>query len=303
MNRALVDRIAGVLLFEGYLSHPDQSSAKDRRRRTPGGLYPRSYVRARGGSLASEMQTQCLVRGGPGTALSVSVRFLQPVARRVGEFDAPMSYWPTDQPPPFRYVESIPGGEDIVPRRQDAVERDLALGDVDLGELAGQSRWIEFSFAPGREYEPVSAPGGRIAGVVEREQRRIAGAADLSAEAVGDGLFRVTVRVENRTSFTARAGDDRDEALLHSLISTHTILGVEHGTFVSLFAPPDPLRELAGGCRNLGTWPVLVGAEGEADTLLSSPIVLDDYPQVAPKRPGTLFAPTEAGKCVAIGMA
>ncbi len=39
----------------------------------------------------------------------------------------------------------------------------------------------------------------------------------------------------------------------------------------------------------MGTWPVLVGEEGERHTLLSSPIVLPDYPQVAPESPGDLF--------------
>jgi hydrogenase maturation protease len=132
-----------------------------------------------------------------------------------------------------------------------------------------------------------------IVGVVEREQRRIAGGVDLSAEAVGDGLFRVTVRVENRTPFRAVAPEDRDEALLQALVSTHTILGVEHGEFVSLLDPPEPLRDLAAGCRNVGTWPVLVGAEGEADTMLSSPIILYDHPQIAPESPGDLFDATE----------
>jgi hydrogenase maturation protease len=132
-----------------------------------------------------------------------------------------------------------------------------------------------------------------IVGVVERQRRRIAGGASLSAEPVGEGLSRVTVVVENRTPYKPAAPDDRDEALLHSLVSTHTIAGVEHGEFVSLFDPPEPLRDLAAGCRNIGTWPVLVGDEGETDTLLSSPIILYDYPRIAPESPGDLFDSTE----------
>ncbi|MGI8438767.1 MAG: hypothetical protein ACR2NV_00940, partial [Thermoleophilaceae bacterium] len=38
-----------------------------------------------------------------------------------------------------------------------------------------------------------------------------------------------------------------------------------------------------------GTWPVLVGSEGERHALLSSPIILPDYPQIAPESPGDLF--------------
>jgi len=53
------------------------------------------------------------------------------------------------------------------------------------------------------------------------------------------------------------------------------------------------LRDLAAGCRNEGTWPVLVGVAGEVDTMLSSPIILYDYPQIAPESPGDLFDSTE----------
>lgn len=39
------------------------------------------------------------------------------------------------------------------------------------------------------------------------------------------------------------------------------------------------------------TWPVLVGSEG--DSILSSPIILYDYPQIAPESPVSLFDGTE----------
>ena len=44
-------------------------------------------------------------------------------------------------------------------------------------------------------------------------------------------------------------------------------------------------RLLLGGIRRAGQ----DGAEGERDCLLSSPIILYDYPQVAPESPGDLF--------------
>ena len=57
--------------------------------------------------------------------------------------------------------------------------------------------------------------------------------------------------------------------------------------------PPEALKTIAQGCQNLHTWPVLVGNEGECDTMLSSPIILYDYPQIAPESPGSLFDGTE----------
>jgi hypothetical protein len=40
---------------------------------------------------------------------------------------------------------------------------------------------------------------------------------------------------------------------------------------------------------NEGVWPVLVGEPGARDTVLASPIILEDHPQIAPESPGDLF--------------
>ncbi|HEY1496906.1 MAG TPA: hypothetical protein VGF49_20270 [Candidatus Solibacter sp.] len=106
---------------------------------------------------------------------------------------------------------------------------------------------------------------------------------ETTSENVAGRLFRVSVRVRNETAF--EGGD----ATASSMLSTHTILSVCGGEFCSLIDPPDACREAAAGCHNVGTWPVLVGVEGEHDMMLSSPIILYDYPQVAPESPGDLF--------------
>jgi hypothetical protein len=76
---------------------------------------------------------------------------------------------------------------------------------------------------------------------------------------------------------------------LRTLVSTHILLGVHGGEFVSLLEPPDEWRESAAACRNVGVWPVLAGETGSKDTMLSSPIILYDYPQVAPESQGDFF--------------
>jgi hypothetical protein len=63
--------------------------------------------------------------------------------------------------------------------------------------------------------------------------------------------------------------------------------------FVSLTDPPEDLREAARRCENQGVWPVLVGTPGAVDTMLSSPIILYDYPEIAPESAGDLFDATE----------
>ena len=101
-------------------------------------------------------------------------------------------------------------------------------------------------------------------------------------------IHKIRVKISNRT-----VPDSKRPPLLQSLVSTHAFLEVRGGAFVSLLDPPDRLREAALNCRNIGTWPVLVGKEPERNCLLSSPIILYDYPQIADESPGDLFDCTE----------
>lgn len=293
MNQQLVDQIARTVLYEGYLLYPYRPSVKNRQRWTFGGLFPHAYSRAQGGSDPWTMQTECLVRGGQRTTLMVTVRFLQIVARLVGELAQPLTEWPEDGEIPFRVVEMLQVGETRFHTWQEAVERTVEPGDSDLGTLAAGPRRSAFAFASHRDLEPLRSPDGAITGVLVREQRRIAGTLELAAEAAGEGLFRVAVSIRNETPFADAGSAGRDEAVLRSLVSTHSILGVRDGAFVSLMDPPEPCRAAAAECRNVGTWPVLVGTEGDTDTMFSAPIILYDYPQIAPESPGDLFDATE----------
>jgi hydrogenase maturation protease len=293
MNRALVDQIAAAVLYEGYILYPYRPSVKNQQRWTFGGLYPRAYSEAHGGSDAWSLQTECLVLGGPLTMLTVSVRFLHLVARLVGELARPLAEWTDDGDPPCRIVAALRVGDDLIYTWQEAVERTIDLGDSSLGTLAAEPKPRDFVLESHRDREPLRDPEGAIVGVLVRERRRVEGVVELSAVAVGEGVYRVSVTVRNRTPYPDASSAHRDAAVLHSLASTHVVLGVRDGQFVSMIDPPEPWRELASECRNVGTWPVLVGADGERDTILSAPIILYDYPRIAPESPGDLFDATE----------
>jgi hypothetical protein len=47
---------------------------------------------------------------------------------------------------------------------------------------------------------------------------------------------------------------------------------------------------------------VLAGPEGARDTLLSSPIILPDHPQVAPESPGDLFDAAEIDQLLVLSI-
>lgn len=280
MNRPLVDQIAEAVLYEGYLLYPYRPSVKNRQRWTFGGLYPPSYGEVQAGREPSTSRTECLVHGDERSLLSVRVRFLHLQLRRSANAENDRGV----------RADLDPAGPH---EWQEAVERDVEIGESSIGALTASPESHEFSF-PGLGEE---APDDHCSGVpsdqVMREQHPVAGRITILAEQVGDGLFKVAVEVANASGLPDSAVNDRDRALLRALVSTHAILGVRGGEFVSMIDPPEPWREIAAGCINVGTWPVLVGEPGSRDTMLSSPIILHDYPQVAPESPGDLFDATE----------
>jgi hypothetical protein len=123
--------------------------------------------------------------------------------------------------------------------------------------------------------------------------RLLEGRLELAVRPISDDGLRLTVRIENLTALNAPNWTNREEALSLSLISTHTILSLGQGEFFSLCDPPGALCEAAAACYNCGTWPVLVGDERRRDTMLSAPIILYDYPRIAPESPGDFFDATE----------
>jgi hypothetical protein len=149
---------------------------------------------------------------------------------------------------------------------------------------------VEIDIPGGSREEPLAEPTGEVVGALVRGWRPLHGAVEVGAELLRERVYRVTVRITNTTPWE---GEDRESTLKQTFVSTHTALEVENGEFVSLIDPPENLREAAEGCENLKTWPVLVGEEVERNMMLSSPIILYDYPQIAPESPGDLFDGTE----------
>ena len=309
MNEALVQKIADAVLYEGYILYPYRASVKNRQRWTFGGLHPRAYSEAHGGSDAWSMQAQCLARTDGEAALRVKVRFLHLVSRIVGRLPRPLDQWDEDAEPAFDPVESLQIGDKRYQTWQEATEREVTADVPNLDDLVARPCQVSFAFPFHRMSEPLRGPDGRVVGMLVREQQPIEGRVEVSAEQTDDGLFRLTVRVMNSTALEDADHASRDDALMRSLASTHVVLGHlgergdvrgRGGEFISLMDPPEPYRAAAEACENIGCWPVLVGEDGEKDTMLASPIILYDYPQIAPESPGDLFDGTEIDEILSL---
>jgi hypothetical protein len=125
------------------------------------------------------------------------------------------------------------------------------------------------------------------------------GELELQSHHLGGNGFKITLAIRNLAGSMDQM-ENRDKVLLRSLVSVHSILHIEGGAFVSSIDPPENFRAAVAECRNFGAWPVLVGNEKKRDTVLSAPIILYDYPQIAPESAGDLFDGTEIDEILAL---
>ncbi|QGN00170.1 hypothetical protein [Methylocystis parvus] len=271
MNFEPAKDIADAVLFEGYILYPYRASAlKNRQRWTFGGLFPRDYA----GDEPSSMQTEILVKVADEGKLDVTLRFLHTQRRQI------LNAKGDDVD-----VLDLDGKQYVA--WDEAVVREVTASGLALKSLCVHPETMSFSFPAESSIEPL--PDAR--GAIQRSCQALQGVTKISATPVEGSVVRVRVQAENTTPLRLRLS--RAEAQHYGFLSTHTILGARGCAFVSLLDPPEALAAAAAGCQNLGTWPVLAGEESATDIMLSSPIILYDYPKVAPQSKSQFFDATE----------
>jgi hypothetical protein len=296
MNAALIGRIVEAVLYEGYILYPYRaSSAKNKQRFTFGRVYPEAYSHAQQDAEPCMMQTECLVApAGADAILNVGLRFLHPIWRGVGRLPAMQQVPAGSGKVALEIVPELEVDGKIYQSWQEAVEREVRAPGVGIERLQKEILTFPFSFPASVDIEPIANRKGETVAVYSRRGEFLQGFVELSAESVGAGVVKVRVRIQNQTPLDENL-NDQDAILMRTFASAHTILHVEKGEFLSLMDPPAEHKGAAAVCKNIGTWPVLVGdeARGERDAMLSSPIILYDYPKVAPESPGNMFDATE----------
>ncbi len=290
---ALARQVADAVLFEGYVLYPYRASAaKNRLRWQFGVLVPPAW-----GAECEEhdfQHTECLLEPKAGATLSVELRFLHARRRTVQQARPDGGY---DTVPELHLDDRV-----LVPWDEGAEERVEVVATVD--ELLGDGVTFPFERPAREDTEPVVDAAGRTVGRLVRRCEEISGAVRLSAREL-DGPYRalrLTAIVENTTPWTPPEGRsaDRDAALPHSLVAAHLLMALSAGSFLSMTDPPEWAKGATAACRNLHTWPVLAGEPGRADLVLSSPIILEDHPAIAPESPGALYDATEIDEILAL---
>lgn len=293
-----VRQIADAVLYEGYSLYPYRASAVKNRQRFNFGVLSPTGAEAHAPSETSHSRTECLVEGDQ-PSLEVRVRFLHLLAHEVLQPLAPASSAPCGYEAPFTPVPCLTIDDRQYQAWHEAVEREVVIESIDLRDLHDQPRQFAFSFKSSASHEILHDAQGGLAGKLTRRQCRIEGTVTLGVVVRHPDIAMLFVETRNTTGAASAAGS-RDDLLLQSLVSSHTILAVHDGQFVSLLEPPEPFAHLAAQCQNDGVWPVLVGDEGERRLLLASPVILYDYPRIAPESTGDYFDGTEMDEMLAL---
>ena len=106
------------------------------------------------------------------------------------------------------------------------------------------------------------------------------GALSFDSAPIGPGTRKFTIALRN----TGEAAE---------LVSAHVVIAVSEGALISMTDPPPEFAAAAAECVNDGVWPVLIGNAGARETMLAAPIILPDYPELAPESAGDLCDATE----------
>lgn len=264
MNFEPLEAIANAVLFEGYMLYPYRPSAmKNRQRWNFGTLYPRAFAEAQNPRERWQFRAQILVEAGESTTLVARVRFLQLAAPQDGNAES----W------------------------QEGFARSRSTRILTMRELCDGFEQV-FDLSTFSADEASSVPLGI------RERPRL-GRLTLFAQRLHEGLYRLSVGFFNESPASEQSSDRRavqDAAFT----SAHLLLGLEQGAFVSLLEPPTELEGEIKACTQDGVFPVLAGKPGDRSRVLCSPIILYDYPEVAPESAGDFFDATEMDEMLAL---
>jgi hypothetical protein len=266
MNFDGVEKIAAAILYEGYILYPYRPTAiKNRQRWNFGTLYPRVYAEAQHPQEPFRLIAECLVVAEANAKLDLKISFLQLVpqghlsSENLANFSDPSLAW------------------------DEAIERTSEHHNLVLADLIGAPLTLTL------QMDATHLPEGRSSDQAPGLWLML----KMGCEILADGARKLHLELENASTLVSGDEARRDEALPRSFVSAHMLLGIDNGEFVSLLDPIEMHRESAATCHNVGVFPVLAGEEPDRTMMLCSPIILYDYPKIAPESAGDFFDATE----------
>jgi hypothetical protein len=164
---------------------------------------------------------------------------------------------------------------------------------------------LRFLTDDGRRVQPREVRLRRGAFGVDRTEFEfdgIRGALVLERCALGDDYERLRACVQNCSELRPGELPSREAERERSLHGVHVLLRVDPAAhFVSLTDPPPEAEPYAAHCEGQGLWCVVMGSDPvRPDTALAAPVILPDFPSVAPESCTDLGDATEIDEVLAL---
>ena len=242
-----------TLLYEGYSLYPYRNSALKNKTPIPFGVVYPKEYCRYNEYAEGEMQTECILAADEKAVIEVIVKFLQ-INKQVAGM----------------------AGE------WKAIEREVNPGKLILKNLLKNSVAFPFTFSTENFPHGPANPVHNLTGRLLIDADKIEGK---------ENGFRLTVSVINLTEADSGGDSANDDISNYAFVSTHTIIKTNDGHFISQQDPGTDWSNAVSQCDNRKTWPVLI--DDENTTMLSSPIILYDHPEINAKSMGDLFDSTE----------
>lgn len=244
-----------------------------------GRVYPAAYSAARDGAETCALRAECVLRcTDADPALHVSAHFLRTLRQEVARLSNPVRHISSAPDPQLTVVPELFVGGQLHHTSKEATEERVRVPGIPVNSaVTGE---VHFAFPESRVLHPLRDETDRLAGILMRRQDGLLGTVEVEVSRLAAKVFKVAAEIRNLTAVMPEELDDPEIILMRTFTAAHLVLQATDAEFVSVLAPPAGYESHAAACRNSGLWPVLLG---DRDTVLASPIVLEDYPQIGPE--------------------
>lgn len=269
-TKSLLENLTRTVLYEGYSIFPyHRSSIKNQKPIPFGVIYPEEY-QTHNLQVPSVMQTECIITAQENTTINITVRFLHLITS-----DA-------HQENDKNYINTYQGG-------WQTIEREVNSGNLLITTLVNSQKILPIKFNEIDIDKKGYDNNENLKAKIFNNVSPIEGKVIIKAFAIANekNIFRLRITVINNTAVINADDISRDEAFRQSFLSTNTILKINDGEFISDQSPAENFRDIVAKCQKIGTWPILIDESNT--TMLSSPIILYDYPQINAQSKGDLF--------------
>ncbi len=260
-SASVLENLTKTVLYEGYSIFPyHRTSVKNLKPIPFGVIYPEQY-HSHHLNAPARMKTECIVNAQKNTVVNITVRFLHLITTKI-----------------FQQIDNE--NTSFPDEGWQTIERQINSGDLIISEIIGNKKVFPIDFDSIEEDKNIYDQNNVLKEKQSNSVLKITGNVVIEAFSVEniDNTFRISIIVSNDTSLITAESISRDEVFQQSFLSTNTILKVNNGAFVSDQNPSEELKEIVAQCEKIGTWPILIDESNT--TMLSSPIILYDYPKI-----------------------